>query len=84
MLVKETFLGMQLERRAGSENLHANLSVPPRRKSSWKRDTLCYHTHTHSPSYSPSQTTSLSPSGERAKEEVQRESGEAGEKGEAD
>lgn len=36
MLVKETFLGMQLECRAGSENLPANLSVPPRRMSSWQ------------------------------------------------
>lgn len=36
MLVKETFLGMQLERRAGSENLPANLSVPRRRMSSWQ------------------------------------------------
>lgn len=38
MPVKETFLGMQLEHRAGSKNLATNLSVPPRRKSSWRCD----------------------------------------------
>ena len=47
MLVKETFLGMPLERRAGSVNLPANLSVPLRRESSWRWDAFCYHTHTH-------------------------------------
>lgn len=42
---------------------------------------FCYPTHTQQ-SHSPSQTTSRSPSGERAKEEVQRQrEGRLGKKG---
>lgn len=47
MLVKVRFLGMQLERRAGSENVPANLFVPPRLQVFLAmRHILLPHTHT--------------------------------------
>lgn len=82
MLVKETFLGMQLERRAGSENLHANLSVPPRRKSSWKRDTLCYHTHTHTAQVTvPARRHRSHPRGREQRRRFRGRAGRLGKKG---